>query len=252
MQSYRTSEEESMLEKQTMRTSVISLPTQGQAGSKTRYSHSQRRRRCSSRKVLACLVYLLACTTAALLGLFLLYFFKYQNKVNHEVCETSSCVIAASEVAVKMNASADPCEDFVQFACGNFYKTATYSEGKTYHTPFSALDEANLKRIKSILSEEEKAEELMYVKNMKRLYKACLDEGTIERIGLRPYLLSPFAQEWPTLIGRNWSSEATFDLDEVNSAYMGVAIQPLFSISITVDIVNSSKHSLTVRYFRSD
>ena len=29
----------------------------------------------------------------------------------------------------------------------------------------------------ALLSEEERAEDRMYVNNMKRLYKACLDEG---------------------------------------------------------------------------
>ncbi|GFN96419.1 endothelin-converting enzyme 1 [Plakobranchus ocellatus] len=207
---------------------------------------SRKRHSCSRQKGLKYLVYVLICSTAVLCGLFLMYFFKYQQKVASEVCETAGCVIAASQVADKMDASANPCDDFVQFACGNFYRTATYSEGKTYIMPFSTLEEANKKVIKSILSEDDREETWSYVSNMKRFYKACLDEASIEQIGLRPYLDSPFAQEWPTLIGRNWSQESTFDLNDVNSKYMAYSIQPIFSISIAADIMNSTKHALSL------
>ncbi|GFS01415.1 endothelin-converting enzyme-like 1 [Elysia marginata] len=145
-----------------------------------------------------------------------------------------------------MDTNVNPCEDFAKFACGNFYRTATYREGKTSVSPFSILNDANNKLIESIVSDEEMPSDWMYVKYMKRLYKSCMDEDVIEQLGLTPYLKSSRSKEWPTLIGRNWSGEANFDLSEVNAAYMSEGLQPLFTIQVALDPLDSSTNILAL------
>ena len=45
-----------------------------------------------------------------------------------EICNTPECVVAAHSLIQNMDLNADPCEDFYQYACGNFEKrvSSTY------------------------------------------------------------------------------------------------------------------------------
>ncbi|GFO26260.1 endothelin-converting enzyme 1 [Plakobranchus ocellatus] len=56
-----------------------------------------------------------------------------------EICNTTDCIKIAASVADNMNPEADPCIDFAEFACGNFYKTATFNEGESKTGPFYTL-----------------------------------------------------------------------------------------------------------------
>ncbi|GFO22718.1 endothelin-converting enzyme 1 [Plakobranchus ocellatus] len=118
-----------------------------------------------------------------------------------------------------MNLKADPCIDFAEFACGNFYKTATFNEGESETSPMSILADKNKKIIRAILSEDLKPGDWAYMSNMKNLYKSCMDDQKIEEIGVEPYLETSFAKEWPTLIGQSWTGESQFDLNDVIIRY---------------------------------
>ena len=52
-----------------------------------------------------------------------------------------------------MNASADPCEDFSQFACGRFYKEAIIPEDKENLGSFTYLGDVINERGRILLSE---------------------------------------------------------------------------------------------------
>ncbi len=40
------------------------------------------------------------------------------------ICQTEACIATSAGLLAVMNRSADPCEDFNQFACGKFIATA--------------------------------------------------------------------------------------------------------------------------------
>ena len=44
-----------------------------------------------------------------------------------EICNTPECVVASHSLIQNMDLTADPCEDFYQYACGNFEeRVSTY------------------------------------------------------------------------------------------------------------------------------
>ncbi|GFO33763.1 endothelin-converting enzyme 1 [Plakobranchus ocellatus] len=163
---------------------------------------------------------------------------------NSEICNTVDCVKTAALVAEKMNLKADPCTDFAEFACGNFYKTATFNEGESETSPMSILADKNKKIIRAILSEDPKPGDWAYMNNMKNLYKSCMDDEKIEEIGVEPYLETSYAKEWPTLIGQNWTGESQFDLNDVIIRYSEVSIQPICSFAFALDLMNSSAYAI--------
>ena len=47
---------------------------------------------------------------------------KLDDPPEPEICNTPDCVVAAHSLIQNMDLTADPCEDFYQYACGNFEK----------------------------------------------------------------------------------------------------------------------------------
>ena len=44
----------------------------------------------------------------------------FKLEPNTQICNTPECVSAAHSLIQNMDTTADPCEDFYQYACGNF------------------------------------------------------------------------------------------------------------------------------------
>ena len=44
----------------------------------------------------------------------------------------------------KLDPTVNPCEDFANFACGNYYKTVSFDEGEVYKTNLLDLERLNL------------------------------------------------------------------------------------------------------------
>lgn len=196
----------------------------------------------SRKRIIESLSLALLLTTIAFFATFLVYYLKFLKKDDNAECNTLECIKTASIVATKMNISVNPCEDFDKFACGNFYKTAHMDEDETVTSVLSRIVEETSYLLKDILEEEIKEDDYDYVVNMKNLYKSCMDEESLEEIGTKPYNNTPQYKEWPTLIGEDWPSEETFDLNDVITRYMEVAIEPIFSYDIGPDPMNTSRN----------
>ena len=56
-------------------------------------------------------------------------------------CFTPECIAASNNLFQWMNEETDPCEDFNQFACGNFIKTSTIPDDKKRWTASDPLED---------------------------------------------------------------------------------------------------------------
>ena len=66
-------------------------------------------------------------------------------------CFTPECIAASNILFQWMNQEADPCEDFNQFACGNFIKTSIIPDDKKRWTASDPLEDIG-KKENTILS----------------------------------------------------------------------------------------------------
>ena len=55
------------------------------------------------------------------------------------MCTTAQCVLAAADLLQAMDPTADPCQDFFEFACGGWIKKHPIPDSKSRWTQFDIL-----------------------------------------------------------------------------------------------------------------
>jgi putative endopeptidase len=86
-----------------------------------------------------------------------------------------------------MDKTADPCEDFNRYACGNFKTFYPLPETTTSFGTFDLLEERNAVVLRSILeAATSAAKRSTSEQQLGDYYAACMDTETIDRLGLKP------------------------------------------------------------------
>ena len=79
------------------------------------------------------------------------------------VCLTESCVQTAARLLRQMDRTADPCQDFYQFACGGFLADTVLPDHKTRLGSYDLLRDELNKNLKALFeSEPEDSEPRVY------------------------------------------------------------------------------------------
>ncbi|GFR99130.1 endonuclease-reverse transcriptase [Elysia marginata] len=94
-----------------------------------------------------------------------------------EICTTINCLKEADSLSKHMNFDADPCEEFDEFACGNFYKEKRIPRGSKLIESSTPLSKRNKDIIKEVLLEEIKPTDRPFQKLPKIFLKSCVDSA---------------------------------------------------------------------------
>jgi hypothetical protein len=115
-----------------------------------------------------CVVLLIVCV---ILGI--LYGTSISRKGPGGVCSTSKCLADASRIQRYLNTSVDPCDNFYDFACGNFPKDTT--------SVFGTIGEEVLETVRRLLEEPiENNAANSTERKMKEYYASCLESDVSE------------------------------------------------------------------------
>jgi len=111
---------------------------------------------------------------------------KAKEASSEKPCQTMECVQAAAMVGTKMNLSADPCQDFYNYACGGWDATHDVAADEGLITEFGLLDEPTKARVQKILEGKIKnpndPQDPDFI--MKTAYRQCLDLERLNRDGM--------------------------------------------------------------------
>lgn len=165
-----------------------------------------------------------------------------------QICQTPSCIKSAATILQYMNKTADPCDDFFEFACGTFVSTTSIPDDKAEVSQFSIVDEHLQEQLRILVEEPVKAGELKPFVRVKEYYKLCMDLEKIEKNGLGT--IKGMVQElggWPVVVGSEWS-ERDFDWKKVmyQMRHMALGDNHIISTFFDLDDNNSTRRVLKV------
>ncbi|CAH4038346.1 neprilysin-2 isoform X2 [Pieris brassicae] len=159
-----------------------------------------------------------------------------------KVCKDADCIHTASKLLQNMDESAEPCDDFYDFACGSFVKNTRIPDDKTSVNTFSIITDQLQEQIRSLLDAPIVADEPRPFVLAKTLYQACMNRTAIEARGIQP--LTDMLRRlggWPVLDGENWD-ERSFSWQEsvYRFRHAGYSVDYFLDFSISVDVKNST------------
>lgn len=158
------------------------------------------------------------------------------------VCMTKGCVTSAAKLIENMDSSVEPCDDFFEYACGNFLKRKTIPDEKSSISQFSEVSDVLQEKLRTLVDAKENSEDTPSSRMVKKLYKSCMDTESIAARGLEP-LKEVLRQMggWPAVEGGSWNP-GTFNWTRniFINRQLGYSVDLLFDFSITTNIKNSS------------
>lgn len=167
-------------------------------------------------------------------------------------CSTQGCLRTAEKIRNYFDESKSPCENFYEFACGNYIENKNIPRGQGSIDEFSDVEDLVSRQLWPIISEPIQLKESKPIRLAKDFYASCInqDEFTEERtIKQMVDILDEFGG-WPVLKGDTWQ-ERNFDWVETVKQFreLGLNANAIFSLNIGIDLKNSSKRVLTVSSF---
>jgi endothelin-converting enzyme/putative endopeptidase len=93
----------------------------------------------------------------------------------------------AADVLANMDPAADPCQDFFAYACGGWVASNAIPADQARWGRFYELRERNLEKVRALLEAEPGAAagEDVAIAQARTMYRACMDEPTIEAQGVQ-------------------------------------------------------------------
>ncbi|XP_069745616.1 phosphate-regulating neutral endopeptidase PHEX isoform X2 [Narcine bancroftii] len=173
---------------------------------------------------------------------------------SEEYCLTAECAEAAAVMLNKINWSADPCDNFFNFACGRWQKDTPIPEDYSIYGTYALVQQSvNIKLRELLETPIDIVKDIKAEQKAKKLYQSCMNESAIELEDEKPLLnfLKQPSLRWPVLEGNigpegTWKKEE-FDLLEVLAVLRGnFANNILIAFFVSVDDKNSSVRILTL------
>jgi neprilysin len=97
------------------------------------------------------------------------------DKVNY--CTTVSCVHSAATLLTNLDNDVDPCDNFYDFACGNFVELIP--DEKASVTAQSLVGERTYEQLVNLVTEPKIPGEPKTHRLSKDFYTSCMDEGEV-------------------------------------------------------------------------
>uniref|UniRef100_A0A1W7RA63 Neprilysin n=1 Tax=Hadrurus spadix TaxID=141984 RepID=A0A1W7RA63_9SCOR len=127
-------------------------------------------------------------TVVALLAMCVVFiyltFSRSQPKIS--VCLTPECVKTASSLLNAMDQTADPCEDFFQYACGTWNRRHVIPEDRGSISTFEVMADDLQVVLKDLLEEPTNSHDNSATIKAKTFYRSCMDTHQVDAIGDQP------------------------------------------------------------------
>lgn len=164
-------------------------------------------------------------------------------------CTTHNCLQTAAYLSNSIDDTANPCENFYQFACGKWTKSHPIPSTKNKMDSFGIADDKNKEIMRAALMKTD-ANVISGIAKLRTFFRSCINTDTIDALGADPLetlLSSGGANVFPTL-NPAWTDEG-WSFSQIAERIGNVGnLQdvPGFFIQITFDKRNSSRITVEV------
>ncbi|XP_059046643.1 endothelin-converting enzyme 2-like [Achroia grisella] len=107
------------------------------------------------------------------------------NEVPVRTCESRECLRSASNLALSMDKTAKPCDDFYQYVCGNWPEDHPRPDAYRSYDWFREKQNKVYALVRDFLAKNI-SDRPRPVQQAKDLYNACMDTETLDKLGLKP------------------------------------------------------------------
>ncbi|XP_054262623.1 neprilysin-2-like [Macrosteles quadrilineatus] len=119
---------------------------------------------------------------------FLLYSYIENMLSPKDICVTAECITAAAMILNSMDPSANPCDDFYQFACGNFDKEHPIPETDFNEDWFTNRNHFSIRTVREYLEQNDTDDEPRPVHQARIMFRACKDIDSLQKVSLSPMM----------------------------------------------------------------
>lgn len=147
-----------------------------------------------------------------------------------------------------MDQSTEPCDDFYQFACGNYVKNTFIPDDKLVVDTFTTITDHIDIQLRTIIEEGIDPNESKVFSLVKKLHRSCMNRTAVEQRGLEPFrkMLVDVVGA-PVLVGSDWNENEWNWIDAINRMQeIGLTTSYLLATTIGAHLKNSSMRAIRV------